>query len=462
MSTIPLSLSKKLKQSTSNQSALNQSALNQSTLNQPVKKKPDGSELNNDRVEIGPTDLAFSEWDALGLSIPNLEAMRDYRLKRIVDKLQQRDLAAVLLFDPLNIRYATDTSNMQVWTTHNLARACLVTASGYVVLWDFHNCNYLSAHLKNIDELRSGASFFYFETASRTEEHALQFANQIQAILKEHCGNNQRLAVDKMEVAGIRALDRLGITIFDGQEVMELARSIKGEDDIKAMRCAIAATEKCMEIMQNACVPGMTENDVWSILHAENIRRGGEWIECRLLSSGPRTNPWFQESGPRKIEQGDLLAFDTDLIGPYGMCADISRTWLIGDGRPTERQKQLYQAAFEHIQYNTSILKPGMSFLDITQQTMPLPKQYVAQRYGVVMHGVGLCDEYPCIRYPEDVDSYGYEGVLESGMTLCVEAYIGEVGGHEGVKLENQVLITETGAEVLSTYPFETSFLNEL
>lgn len=447
MTTLPLSISKKLSQPLSEPTA-------------DMAYKADGSENNNDRVETGPTALAFAEWAELGLTPPNLAKLRDYRLQRVVEQLQARELAGVLLFDPLNIRYATDTSNMQVWTAHNLARACLVTASGYVVLWDFHNCNHLSAHLPNVNELRSGASFFYFETAHRGSEHAAKFAAQVEDVLQTHCGQNRRLAVDKMEISGVRALDALQIQTFDGQEVMEIARSIKGPEDINAMRCAIASTEKSISIMQQACQPGVTENDIWSVLHAQNIRRGGEWIECRLLSSGPRTNPWFQESGPRVVQDGDLLAFDTDLIGPYGMCADLSRTWLIGEGEPSKTQKMLYQTALEHIQYNTSILKPGMSFTEVTQKGLALPPQFVAQRYGIMMHGVGLCDEYPSIRYPEDLAAYGYEGELEVGMTLCVEAYIGEVGGHEGVKLENQVLITEQGAQVLTTYPFDERFLD--
>jgi len=82
-----------------------------------------GSLNDNDRVEIGPTDLAFAEWQALGLTPPRLERMREYRLQRIVGELQKRDLAGVLLFDPLNIRYATDTTNMQLWITHNHAQA---------------------------------------------------------------------------------------------------------------------------------------------------------------------------------------------------------------------------------------------------------------------------------------------------------------------------------------------------
>ena len=421
--------------------------------------KPDGSPNENDRVEIGPTELAFSEWEELGITAPNLTRMREYRLQRIVNELQKRDLAGVLLFDPLNIRYATDSTNMQLWITHNHARACFVSAAGHIILWDFHNCDHLTAHLPLVKEVRNGASFFYFETGDRTTEHARHFAKEIESILVEHGGKDKRLAVDKIEIAGLRELDQLGIELFDGQEVMELARAVKCEDEINAMRCSMASTEIAMAKMQQATVPGATENDIWSVLHAENIKRGGEWIECRILSSGPRTNPWFQECGPRVVQNGELLAFDTDLIGPYGICADISRTWLIGDAEPTAEQKRLYRVAYDHIQHNMEILRPGMTFEEVTKAGILLPEEFRPQRYGVMMHGVGLCDEYPSIRYPEDLEGHGYDGVLEPGMALCVEAYVGAVGGKEGVKLEDQVIITETGYENLTTYPFEEKLL---
>lgn len=421
--------------------------------------KPDGSPDDNDRVEIGPTPLAFAEWDALGLTPPDLTRMREFRLQRIVNELERRDLAGVLLFDPLNIRYATDSTNMQLWVTHNHTRACLVLADGYMVLWDFHNCDHLSAHLPLVKEVRHGASFFYFETGARTEEHARRFCKEVDALLTKHAGDNYRLAVDKIEIAGLRELDALGLEVHDGQEVMENARLIKGEDEIRAMRCSIASTEIAIGEMQNAAVPGVTENDIWAVLHAENIRRGGEWIECRILSSGPRTNPWFQECGPRTVQAGELLAFDTDLIGPYGICADLSRTWMIGDVAPTAEQKRLYRIAHEHIQHNMQLLKPGVTFREITEKSHRLPDEFLPQRYGVIMHGVGLCDEYPSIRYPEDYASDGYDGVLRPGMVLCVEAYVGAVGGREGVKLEDQVLITETGYENLTHYPYERAFL---
>ena len=83
-----------------------------------------------------------------------------------------------------------------------------------------------------------------------------------------------------------------------------------------------------------------------------------------------------------------------------------------------------------------------------------LPEECRKNRYSVVLHGVGLCDEYPCAYYPEDAEK-AYDRVLEPGMALCVESYIGKEGGHEGVKLEDQILITETGIERLSIFPLD-------
>ncbi len=429
------------------------------TRRRPSAVKPDGSPDDNDRVEIGPTALAFDEWAQAGLAAPDLERMRRFRLDRLVAELRRRDYAGLLCFDPLNIRYATDTTNMQLWTAHNAARACFVSADGYIVLWDFHSSAHLSAHLPLVREVRHGASFFYFESGERTDEHARLFAAQVDEVVRAHAGDNRRLAIDKIEHAGLFALQQLGIEVFEGQEVTELARVIKGPDEIAAMRCSVHACETAVGKMQEAVQPGVTENDVWSVLHAENIRRGGEWIETRLLASGPRTNPWFQECGPRVIQHGELLGFDTDLIGVYGICVDMSRTWMVGDFEPTAEQKSLYRLAYDHVLENMQLMLPGTPFEEITRKAHRLPEAFRAQRYSVIAHGVGLCDEYPAIRYPEDYAASGYAGALEPGMVVSVEAYVGAVGGKEGVKLEDQVLITDTGFEKLTHYPFEERLL---
>ena len=421
--------------------------------------KPDGTPDENDRVEIGPTALAFEEWAAAGIVAPDLAAMRAHRLGRITRALAERDYGAVLLFDPLNIRYASDTTNMQLWNAHNPFRACLVTADGYMIVWDFKPGDLLTGFNPLVRETRGGASFFYFVSGDRIGEDASRFAGEIDSLMREHCGGNRRLAVDKIQIHGLRALDALGLDVRDGEEVMEKTRAVKGPDEIAAMRCALHACDQALHEMWRQAAPGMSEAEIWAVLHAENIKRGGEWIETRIMASGPRTNPWFQECGPRVVQDGDLLALDTDLIGCYGICADISRTWILGDAPPSSEQQRLFAEAHAQIVENTAILAPGKSLREISFSGRQLPEEFVALRYTCKMHGVGLCDEWPKAVYPQDWQDGSYDYALEPGMVLCVEAYIGAEGGREGVKLEDQVLITEDGHELLSHFPFDERLL---
>jgi hypothetical protein len=107
----------------------------------PYSRKPefklDGTPNYNDRVEIGPTQLAFDEWIKADLKIPNLQNMREFRVSRLVNEINKRKLDGVLVFDPLNIRYITDTTNMQLWNSHNPFRACFISNKGYIILWDY-------------------------------------------------------------------------------------------------------------------------------------------------------------------------------------------------------------------------------------------------------------------------------------------------------------------------------------
>jgi Xaa-Pro aminopeptidase len=140
------------------------------------------------------------------------------------------------------------------------------------------------------------------------------------------------------------------------------------------VRASVRATEHAVGRMRAAIRPGLSENELWSVLHQGVIALGGDYVETRLLPPGTRTKPWFQETGERRLEEDELVALDT-----------------------------LYHAI--------------------------------------------------------DFEGSGYDGVLEPGMTVCVESYSGEEGGHEGVKLEQQLLITESGQELLSRFPFEDARL---
>ena len=114
----------------------------------------DGSPNDNDRIEIGPTPLAFSEWANADLTLPNLPAMREYRWQRLTRHIVDRDYGGLLMFDPLNIRYSTDSTNMQLWNTHNPFRAVLLCADGYMVIWDYKNSPFLSTFNPLVREQR--------------------------------------------------------------------------------------------------------------------------------------------------------------------------------------------------------------------------------------------------------------------------------------------------------------------
>lgn len=426
----------------------------------------DGTPNDNDRIEIGPTQLAFGEWTAAGLELPNLEAMRHYRWQRLTQAIVDRGYGGLLMFDPLNIRYATDSTNMQLWNTHNPFRALLLCADGYMVIWDYKNSPFLSTFNPLVREQRSGADLFYFDRGDKVDVAADALSNEVRQLIGEHGGGNMRLAVDKVMLHGLRALEAQGFEIMDGEELTEKARAIKGVDEILAMRCASHACETAVKAMEdfarlNVGDGKTSEDDIWAVLHAENIRRGGEWIETRLLASGPRSNPWFQECGPRITQRNEVISFDTDLVGSYGICVDISRSWWIGDQKPRPDMMYAMQHAHEHIMTNMEMLKPGVMIPELTAGTHVLDAKYQAQKYGCLMHGVGLCDEWPLVAYPDHAVAGAFDYPLEPGMVLCVEALVGEVGGDFSIKLEDQVLITEDGYENLTTYPFDPALMGQ-
>ncbi len=382
--------------------------------------------------------------------------VRAYRHDRIKQKVIEHDCAAILLYDPLNIRYATDCSNMQIWTLHNAARYTIVCADGPTICFEYSNAMHVAEGLDCVDEVRPAISWFYFSAGPRVSEKVKLWAAEVADVVRQHGGGNMRLAIDKMEPAGVDALRAEGIEIVEGQALTETARMIKSADEIEVMRWTIKVCEQGMWRMREHSVAGKSENEIWSQLHYENIRNGGEWIETRLLAIGERTHPWFQECSDHVGKDGDMLSFDTDLIGPYGYCSDISRSWTIGLVPPTNEQRVIYNFAMSEIEHNMALIEPGLSLTEFSEKSMRIPEEYHDNRYSCAFHGVGLCDEYPSVPTHVDMEKgKGYPGTIEEGMVLCVESCTGLNQGRECVKLEIQVLVTDTGIERLDQFPFE-------
>ncbi len=380
-----------------------------------------------------------------------------YRLGRLREFMTRRDCSAMLLYDPVNITYATGVSNMPVWMMHNSSHYALVFTDGPVLDFAYKGSEHIATASPVVDEARVGTNFIYLYGGD-VEQRAAHWAAEVVGLLKEHGDGTMRLAVDKCEPPALDALRRLGVEVVEGQQITEHARAVKSPDEVELMLWAIRVCEAGIERMRRRSEPGRSELEIWAELHHENIRYGGEYIETRLLSSGPRTNPWYQQASHRRVEEGDLVAVDCDMVGPFAYCADLSRTWTAGQMPPSPAQRDLYAHALEQIEHNTALLHPGLTFREFDERSWRIPDRFQARNYGLAFHGVGLADEWPSVATHVYWGTGAFsppEGALEAGMVVCVESLTALDGVGEAVKLETQVLVTENGPVRLDRHPWE-------
>lgn len=384
--------------------------------------------------------------------------LRAGRLARLRAMMADQGYAAVVLFDPYNQRYATGSRNMFGYFLRNSTRYIYVPLSGPVILFEYPGSAHVSTWLETIDESRT-SKVVWSAVNQRDNLSADPFGVEIAELVREHGGGNLTVGLDRCAVNLARSLEAQGMTVFDCMQDTLYCRRIKTAEEIACLAQSMAGSEAAVAEVEAAIKPGVTENDLFAILYGNVIHQGGEFIETRLLNSGPRTNPWFNEASNRVIRAGELVALDTDTIGCHGYYSDFSRTFHVGPGKPTAYQKGLYQMAYDQVHHNMQILKPGMSYLEIAESAWKIPERFLDRRYPSIIHGVGMHGETPLVAHHMDFDRFSKDGVLEPGMVVSVESYIGEVDAADGVKLEEEVLVTDTGIEKLSNYPFDESLL---
>ncbi len=387
-----------------------------------------------------------------------IDRARRYRYSRLTTLMRAHDCPAMLLYDPVNIYYALDVTNMNVWMHHNSSHYALVFADGPAIDFVYKGAEHIAARSPLVDEARIATNFIYLYGGD-VEVRVAHWAAEIVGLLKEHGDGRLRLAIDKCEPPALMALQRLGVEVVEGQQITEHARSIKSPDEIELMLWSVRVCEAALERMRRRSEPGRSEIEIWAELHHENIRYGGEYIETRLLSSGSRTNPWYHQASERVVEAGDIVAVDCDMIGPYGYCADLSRSWTAGRTEPTSAQRDLYRHAVDQIEHNTALLRPGLSYLEFNERSWRIPDRFVARNYGLAFHGVGMADEWPSVPTHPFWGAGSFsppDGELEPGMVVCVESLVALDGEGESIKLETQVLVTDDGHVRLDRFPWES------
>jgi Xaa-Pro aminopeptidase len=412
---------------------------------------------SNERTDLSNVALLDTAPESDGI---DLTEVRLYRLGRVREEMVNYGVDAVILSDPVNIRYATGSRNMQVFSMRNAPSRYLLLTADRSILYEFTGCTHLGKGYETIDEVRTAKTASFVAAGPNIDEKERSWAKEMASTITELVGSNATLGLERLNANVAISLHDIGFKIVDAQRAVEMARAIKSPEEIKCVVASLRATEVAVGKVRDAIRPGMTENELFSVLHQSVIAQNGDYCETRLLSAGPRTNPWFQETSSYQIDANQLVALDTDVIGCHGYFSDFSRTFHSGPDPPTESQKELYRIAYQQVQHNMNIIKPGMTFREYADNAWDIPKKYYANRYYLSAHGCGMTGEYPYLYHKGDFPDAGYDGTILPGMVLCVESYIGEENGPEGVKLEQQILVTETGIEVLSKFPFEEAMLH--
>jgi Xaa-Pro aminopeptidase len=388
----------------------------------------------------------------------DFERLRRDRLDKIQRAMAKHDIGVLLLTDIINIRYATGVSVMPLWTAVNLAHYVLVPVEGSPMIFEYDQAQFRAdLYWSQVRPAHYWQARFAEQFAP---ERSDEWAAEIKDVLQEWGLGGARVGIDMLDYHGFSALGRQGLTLTDADAAMEEARTIKTMDEIDLLRQSAAITEAALHDLEQAIHPGVTENELLATFWHRLLAFGGEWCFTRLIASGHKTNPWFHEAGSKMVRPGDLVGIDTDVMGIEGYVCDISRTFLCGD-KATPVQKEAYRVAYDYVHSVIELCRVGMGYRELAEKSPRLPADYVAQRYPVILHGIGVDDEPPFIPFADQHEYVMPQGEFRENMVVSVECYAGKVGEQDGVKLEDQVWITAEGPVVISLYPYEGKLLGE-
>jgi len=380
-----------------------------------------------------------------------LESLRLERLARLQSSMRARDVAACVLFNEPNIRYATGATAMPVYAMSTFVRCALVPQEGRPILFE---------HANSIHRSRSRAPdvrpMHPWEFSDHQQEEADAWAERTIAALRELGVGDDVVAIDRAGTPAYLALADRGVRLRDSAPVTQWARQVKGPIEVSLFDLNAPLIDAELAGVEASISPGMSEAAVLAEMARVLVRGGGEYLATNTLCSGPNTNPWRAEATDRRIRDGDLVFVDTDSVALEGCFFCVSRTFAVG--KPSSAQRATYRAAHEWLVEMESLIRPGVSCAELAAAAPPIPERFVDQRYECLLHGIGLEEENPSVCHPADVQP-NPDTVLEAGMILVVEGYFGEVGADHGVKLGDQLVVTDDGVRTLVPYPWSEPLL---
>jgi Xaa-Pro aminopeptidase len=379
--------------------------------------------------------MYYTELSGFGV---NNERLTNGRLARLQAAMKQEELGALLLTDWINIRYATNTVMMLGLRATAIQRFALVPLEGTPLI-----CQRELSRKSRHQTWRFDAFMFGMRPPVATQDFATQAANG----LRDLGAAAERVGVDNLNLEAVEALRNAGINLVDGNRAINRARAVKTTEELQLIRWTTRAKERGYDLVREA----LHESDLpeerlsrimLDYLLDQGFEAGSEFISI-YDSSRADTRPHNEPMGCNLIvAEGDLVITDATVAGPGGYYSDFARTF--SRGKPTRESRSRYREAYETLQQALPLIKPGPCAELFARFGENAPKKLPGFDG---FHGVGLCIYEPPWLRGGDPEKYMVN--LEENMIVALEI------NHYPVKLEHLLRVTDSGAEILSTYQMD-------
>ena len=386
-----------------------------------------------DTVTIGDVDLA---------------RLRDERLVRLQAQMRAHDLEVLLLANEPNIRYATGATAMPPYAMSTFVRCAVVPVEGTPILFEHGNSMHRSSGIA-LDVRRMHAWEFFDDPMAE----ARVWAGEVVAAMAELGVDRTRIGLDRMGTPGFLALSEAGCGFVDSAPVTQAAREVKTPEEVRLFRANAPIVMEQLRTVEAAIAPGVQERELFAAMAQTGPGPGGRVLRHEHGVLGPQHEPLAGRShGPRDRARRPRLRRHRHGGRGRGVLLRLSNVRV--RARPRPRSATPTVRRFDWLERMKALVRPGITCGELAEIAPLPPERYLPQRYECMIHGVGLEEENPSVCFPADGQSNG-DRVLEPGMLLVVELYCGEVGADHGVKLGDEVLVTDDGIEVLAPYPFD-------
>ena len=389
----------------------------------------------------------------------DFDRLRGYRLARARQALEGSELGALLVFDINNVRYLTSTM-IGEWARDKMARYALLIRGQEPVLWDFGSAakhHRLYSPWLRPENSRAGMLGLRGSVAPGVGLFT-SAVRELKGMLEDAGVADMPVGVDVAELPMVFELQRQGVRVADGQQVMLDAREIKSPDEIALLSTAASMVDGTYQAIVDVLKPGIRENEVVALANKRLYEMGSDDVEAINAVSGERCNPHPHNFTDRLIRPGDQVYFDIiQSFNGYRTC--YYRTFAVG--RCTPAQRDAYTRAREWIDAAIQVVKPGVS-TDQIARLWPAATDFGFEdemaAFGLQFgHGLGLAlHERPII---SRLNSLEHPVELKEGMVFALETYCPATDGFSAARIEEEIVVTADGPRVITLFPAEELFV---